>query len=79
MRVYASGAGSITMINAPLVHFPQYQHGRLKRVKAMMTLDEAIAHAEEVANASCDECSKEHKQLAEWLKELKRYKENPEN
>ena len=52
MRVYASGAGNITMINAPLVHSPQYRHGRLKRVKAMMTLDEAITHAEEVANAS---------------------------
>ena len=63
----------------------------------MMTLEEAIIHAEEVAeknekrirpykcNAineklyevnkkefdSCLECAKEHRQLAEWLKELK--------
>ena len=40
-----------------------------------MTLDEAIEHAEEVANSNCcSECSKEHKQLVEWLKELKQYR-----
>ena len=38
----------------------------------MMTLDEAIKHAEEVSNSKCD---KEHKQLVEWLKELKERKE----
>lgn len=51
-----------------------------------MTLDEAIKHAEEVANANerlCKtirrdmqlsdygKCAEEHRQLAEWLKELK--------
>ena len=58
-----------------------------------MTLDEAIKHAEEVAEdkkaqaweaqlqeeygkvKSCKECAEEHRQLAEWLKELKAYKE----
>lgn len=56
-----------------------------------MTLDEAIKHAEEVMtenlektkgrNASdpiainCFECAEEHRQLAEWLKELKAYRE----
>ena len=43
-----------------------------------MTIDEAIKHAEEVANdmeLCCKECAKEHKQLAEWLKELKQLKE----
>lgn len=56
-----------------------------------MTIDEAIKHAEEVMvenlgktkgrNASdpiainCSECAEEHRQLAEWLKELKRYRE----
>ncbi len=56
-----------------------------------MTLDEAIKHAEEVMvenlektkdrNASdpiaisCFECADEHRQLAEWLKELKRHRE----
>ena len=55
-----------------------------------MTLDEAILHAEEVANANerlCEtahpamqlsdygKCAEEHRQLAEWLKELKRLKE----
>lgn len=62
-----------------------------------MTLDEAIKHAEEVAEAeerkaklyqrldkgikgigqkylSCIECAEEHRQLAEWLKELKFYR-----
>lgn len=53
----------------------------------MMSLDEAIKHCEEVMvenlektedrNASdpiainCFECAEEHRQLAEWLKELK--------
>ena len=42
-----------------------------------MTLDEAIKHCEEVAD-TCEnkECGKEHKQLAEWLKELKAYRDN---
>lgn len=51
-----------------------------------MTLDEAIKHAEEVAEQNkwfeenylehkgCKECAEEHRQLAEWLKELKAYK-----
>ena len=60
-----------------------------------MSIDEAIAHAREVAseqkrrsgiciqnNLECDKfsaclkCSEEHEQLAEWLEELKAYKEN---
>ena len=51
-----------------------------------MTLDEAIKHAEEVAEEkeeqaweaqlqeeyrTCKDCAQEHRQLAEWLKELK--------
>lgn len=47
-----------------------------------MILDDAIKHAEEVAEEhtkynryggfeSCDECAEEHRQLAKWLKELK--------
>ena len=57
-----------------------------------MTLDEAIEHAEEVAEinqtiadntdddnwmdiAQCEKCAAEHKQLAEWLKELKLLRE----
>ena len=63
-----------------------------------MTLDEAIKHAEEVAEKnerraesvrnrpissadfyheeeSCSKCATEHRQLAEWLKELKRHRE----
>lgn len=44
----------------------------------MMTLDEAIIHCEDVANdrAGCSEdCAEEHRQLAEWLKELKAYRQ----
>ena len=66
-----------------------------------MTIDEAIAHAREVAERQrkdnedciykvdygckgcadyyskpCIECTEEHEQLAEWLEELKAYKEN---
>ena len=52
-----------------------------------MTLDEAIRHAEKVAErleTSCkrdwmgeddERCASEHRQLAAWLKELKAYKE----
>ena len=36
-----------------------------------MTIDEAIVHAEWAANNCEGECSEEHKQLAEWLKELR--------
>lgn len=37
--------------------------------KKSMTLDEAIKHCEE--KVDCTECGMQHKQLAEWLKELK--------
>ena len=56
-----------------------------------MSLDEAIKHAEEVAEenqaivdscdyygenmAKCEKCAEEHRQLAEWLKELKQLRE----
>jgi hypothetical protein len=45
-----------------------------------MTLDEAIEHAEEVGNnltnnCKTKQCGLEHLQLAQWLKELKQYKE----
>lgn len=45
-----------------------------------MTLEEAIIHAEEVAErcAVTDgdlKCESEHRQLAEWIKELKKYRE----
>ena len=51
------------------------------------SLNEAILHAEEVAerlegkngyaytDATCEECANEHRQLAEWLKELKAYRD----
>ena len=38
-----------------------------------MTIDEAIQHCDEVANACKEtECAAEHRQLAEWLRELVR-------
>ena len=51
----------------------------------MLSLDEAIKHCEEVAEEhtkynfyggfeSCDECASEHRQLAEWLRELKKWR-----
>ena len=52
-----------------------------------MTIDEAIAHAREKADKNsgcwkyctdikdCKTCEKEHEQLAEWLEELKMYRE----
>ena len=54
----------------------------------MLTIDEAIAHAREVAeykrkcnensdciDITCERCAEEHEQLAEWLEELKAYRE----
>ena len=58
-----------------------------------MTIDEAIAHAREVAEErrkACNlawvwnnrenikKCAEEHEQLAEWLEELKRCREEPD-
>lgn len=40
-----------------------------------MELEEAIVHAKEVAASKCDECGKEHTQLAEWLQELAAFKD----
>ena len=46
-----------------------------------MTIDEAIAHAREVASRKFDDrvhcirCAEEHEQLAEWLEELKDYQD----
>lgn len=39
-----------------------------------MTIDEAITHAEWAANNCEGECAEEHRQLAEWLKELRERK-----
>ena len=45
-----------------------------------MAIDEAIAHAREVASRKfddrvhCIKCAEEHEQLAEWLEELKSYR-----
>lgn len=40
-----------------------------------MKLEEAINHCKEVAKSKCDSCGAEHKQLAEWLIELKERRE----
>ena len=42
-----------------------------------MTLDEAIIHAKEVSESqyACEECQEEHRQLADWLEELKALRE----
>ena len=40
-----------------------------------MTLEQAIAHAKEVAASKCDECGKEHAKLAEWLQKLADYED----
>jgi len=45
----------------------------------LMTLSEAINHAEAVASASSNPlCAKEHRQLALWLKELQEYRRKEE-
>lgn len=48
-----------------------------KEEKERMNLDEAIDHSKELSEdqSVCEDCREEHKQLAEWLEELKQYKE----
>lgn len=44
-----------------------------------MTIEEAIAHAQETADTRsdlCDECRDEHRQLADWLTELKQLRDS---
>ena len=44
-----------------------------------MTLEEAIIHAEDTAKSAIGcECRDEHRQLAEWLKELAERRKQPE-
>lgn len=45
----------------------------LSKLEKMMTLDEAIEHCKE-KSCSNTKCAREHRQLEEWLKELKEYK-----
>lgn len=42
-----------------------------------MTLDEAIIYEKEMSENQyiCEECQKEHRQLADWLEELKTLRE----
>ena len=43
-----------------------------------MSIDEAIQHCEEMALCNKNgECGEEHRQLAEWLSELKRLRAEP--
>ena len=41
----------------------------------VFTLEEAIEHAIEIGKDECNECGEQHKQLAQWLQELKKYRE----
>jgi len=40
-----------------------------------LTIQGAIDHCNEVAETACRPCADEHKQLAEWLTDLARYKQ----
>ena len=42
--------------------------------RSRMTIDEAILHCEEKSE-QCNECGRDHAQLAEWLRELKQLRE----
>ena len=44
-----------------------------------MTIDEAIEHALKRANQDCSECAQDHRQLAEWLIELKERRTHENN
>ena len=45
----------------------------------MMSLEEAIEHAEDIATSAIGcECREEHRQLAAWLRELQERRKAPE-
>ena len=48
---------------------------RMQPYNQIMTLEEAIIHCEEKACGNT-QCALEHRQLAEWLKELQQYRKN---
>lgn len=50
------------------------KQGEQKSVGIPMTLDEAIAHCKEKSSGD-SACASQHRQLAQWLTELKEYKE----
>ena len=52
------------------------QNGNAAACTDCMTIDDAISHAEEVANASDTPCARQHRQLADWLLELKRLRKS---
>ena len=43
-----------------------------------LTIQEAIDHCYDVINQNkaCEECQEDHKQLIEWLEELRNYRKN---
>ncbi len=46
----------------------------------LMTIDEAIQHCKDViTKVGCNECGMQHRQLIEWLEELKSYREREVN
>ena len=53
-----------------------YLNGNMTKC-SNITLDEAIKHCYEIVNNECKNygCRMDHKQLAEWLIELKKYRE----
>lgn len=38
-----------------------------------MNIEEAIKHCKDIAEHECNNCGKEHLQLAEWLEKLGKY------
>lgn len=50
-------------------------------MRKKMTLDQAINHAKIVYENQCvgEDCREDHKQLVEWLEELKQYKNEKRN
>ena len=57
----------------------RHSHGIKGQVRTMMTLEEAIEHAEDIATSAIGcECREEHRQLAAWLRELSERRKAPE-
>lgn len=80
--IYISAVGDVfKLVREAIDRMPAMETREMKSTE--MTLEEAILHCEEVAkdnfsrrdDKKCIKCGHEHMQLAEWLKELKTYRE----
>ena len=70
---WEEGEFELSKVNLDLIEtISKIQEKNFRRRNQKMTLNEAIKHAENVAETcGISACAEEHKQLIEWLRQLK--------